>query len=380
MRRVAFAVVRSLASALGAARDALPRAPPPIGTLGAARRTLATSALGHHGRNGTLPWIAVDDAFARSVGAGRGATRSAMGSTRGFAAEALKVYKPTSPGQRGRITTSRDHLWRGKPLKALTVGLRKKGGRNNQGRITVWHQGGGHKRLYRIIDMKRRATTAAGTVRRIEYDPNRSTRIALVDFLDDAKRTKPCYVLAPEGVKPGSTIVASTDGGVDIRPGNAMPLREIPPGTQIHNIELRPGQGGVLVRAAGTCATLVKKSEIGTGGADDGYATVRLPSGEQRLVLLSCMATVGTLSNAQHANRVLGKAGAVRWLGVRPTTRGVAMNPVDHPHGGGEGRTSGGRPSVTPWGVYTKGTRTRNNKRTDNMRVARRPTGKKKKK
>ena len=158
-----------------------------------------------------------------------------------------------------------------------------------------------------------------------------------------------------------------------------MPLREIPPGTQIHNIELRPGQGGVLVRAAGTSATLVKKSD-GTGGSDDGYATVRLPSGEQRLVLLSCMATVGALSNAQHANRVLGKAGAVRWLGTRPTTRGVAMNPVDHPHGGGEGRTSGGRPSVTPWGVYTKGTRTRNNKRTDNMRVARRPTGKKKKK
>ena len=213
MRGAAFAVVRSLASALGAARGALPRAPPPIGTLGAARRTLATSALGHHGRNGTLPWTAVDDAFGRrvgaAVGAGRGATRSAMGSTRGFAAEALKVYKPTSPGQRGRITTSRDHLWKGKPLKALTVGLRKKGGRNNQGRITVWHQGGGHKRLYRIIDMKRRATTAAGTVRRIEYDPNRTTRIALVDFLDDAKGTKPCYVLAADGVKPGSTIVLS---------------------------------------------------------------------------------------------------------------------------------------------------------------------------
>ena len=181
---------------------------------------------------------------------GNAGARSAMGSTRGFAG-GLKVYKPTSPGQRGRITTSRDHLWKGKPLKALTVGLRKKGGRNNAGRITVWHQGGGHKRLYRIIDTKRRATTAAGTVRRIEYDPNRTTRIALVDFLDDAKGTKPCYVLAPDRIKPGSTIVSSTDGGVDIRPGNAMPLREIPPGTQIHNIELRPGQGGVLVAPRG---------------------------------------------------------------------------------------------------------------------------------
>ena len=378
MRRAAFAVVRSLASALGAARGALPRAPPPIGTLGAARRTLATSALGHHGRNGTLPWTAVDDAFGRRVGAAR-VTRSAMGSTRGFAAEALKVYKPTSPGQRGRITTSRDHLWKGKPLKALTVGLRKKGGRNNAGRITVWHQGGGHKRLYRIIDMKRRATTAAGTVRRIEYDPNRTTRIALVDFLDDAKGTKPCYVLAPDGVKPGSTIVSSTDGGVDIRPGNAMPLREIPPGTQIHNIELRPGQGGVLVRAAGTSATLVKKSE---GGRRVGR---RIRDGSSSLGRTEAGAAVLHGDDRDAEQRAAREQGVGQgWGGSmardRPTTRGVAMNPVDHPHGGGEGRTSGGRPSVTPWGVYTKGTRTRNNKRTDNMRVARRPTGKKKKK
>ena len=368
----ALSAVRGFTNALGAARDTLlPRATAPIRSLGTAR------AFTTHAGRGTLPWTTrVDDVLIalKSTAVQNLLHRPPGVFTRGFAAEAgsLKVYKPTSPGQRGRITTTRDHLWKGKPFKALTVGLRKKGGRNNQGRISVWHKGGGHKQLYRVIDMKRRATTAAGTVRRIEYDPNRSTRIALVDFLDDAKGTKPSYVLAAEGMRAGSTIVASTDGGVDIRPGNAMPLKEIPVGTNVHNIELRPGQGGKMVRAAGTSAVLVKKGE-------DGYATVRLPSGEQRLVLLACMATIGTLSNAQHANRVLGKAGAVRWLGVRPTTRGVAMNPIDHPHGGGEGRTSGGRPSVTPWGVHTKGHRTRNSKRTDNMRVARRPTGKGKK-
>ena len=279
------------------------------------------------------------------------------------------MYKPTSPGQRGRITTARDHLWKGKPFKALTKGLTKSGGRNNQGRITVWHRGGGHKRKYRMVDFARLMRGVTGTVRRIEYDPNRTTRIALVDF--EGEGNKPVYVLATDGMKSGDLIDAG-DENVDIRPGNAMPLGSMPAGTLIHNIELLPGQGGRLVRAAGATATLVKKGE-------DGYATVKLPSGEQRLIPLKCYATVGVLSNREHQNRVLGKAGAKRWLGIRPTTRGVAMNPIDHPHGGGEGRTSGGRPSCTPWGVQTKGKRTRNNKRTDVFRVARRPSSKKKK-
>jgi large subunit ribosomal protein L2 len=280
------------------------------------------------------------------------------------------VYKPTSPGQRGRITTARDGLWKGKPFKALTKGLTKSGGRNNRGRITVFHRGGGHKRKYRMVDFQRLVRGVTGTVRRIEYDPNRTTRIALVDF-ENASENKPAYVLATDGMSAGD-VVRAGDEDVDIRPGNAMPLGSMPAGTLIHNIELLPGQGGRLVRAAGATATLVKKGE-------DGYATVKLPSGEQRLILLECYATVGVLSNREHQNRVLGKAGAKRWLGIRPTTRGVAMNPIDHPHGGGEGRTSGGRPSCTPWGVQTKGKRTRNNKRTDVFRVARRPSGKKKK-
>ena len=281
-----------------------------------------------------------------------------------------QVYKPTSPGQRGRITTARDGLWKGKPFKALTKGLTKSGGRNNRGRITVFHRGGGHKRKYRMVDFQRLVRGVTGTVRRIEYDPNRTTRVALVDF-ENASENKPAYVLATDGMSAGD-VVRAGDEDVDIRPGNAMPLGSMPAGTLIHNIELLPGQGGRLVRAAGATATLVKKGE-------DGYATVKLPSGEQRLVLLKCYATVGVLSNKAHQNRVLGKAGAKRWLGIRPTTRGVAMNPIDHPHGGGEGRTSGGRPSCTPWGVQTKGHRTRNNKRTDGFRVARRPSGKKKK-
>ena len=257
----------------------------------------------------------------------------------------------------------------GKPFKALTKGLAKSGGRNNRGRITVWHRGGGHKRKYRMVDFQRLMRGVTGVVRRIEYDPNRTTRIALVDF--EGEGNKPAYVLATDGMKSGDVVDAG-DENVDIRPGNAMPLRSMPAGTLIHNIELLPGQGGRLVRAAGATATLVKKGE-------DGYATVKLPSGEQRLILLECYATVGVLSNREHQNRVLGKAGAKRWLGIRPTTRGVAMNPIDHPHGGGEGRTSGGRPSCTPWGVQTKGKRTRNSKRTDVFRVARRPSGKKKK-
>ena len=284
------------------------------------------------------------------------------------------MYKPTSPGQRGRITTKRDNLWKGKPFKALTKGLTKSGGRNNHGLITVFHRGGGHKRKYRMIDFQRVIRGISGVVRRIEYDPNRTTRIALVDFDHGEEgngKVTTKYVLATDGMK-GGDVISAGDENVDIRPGNAMPLSAMPAGTLIHNIELLPGQGGRLVRAAGATATLVKKGE-------DGYATVKLPSGEQRLILLKCYATVGVLSNREHGNRVLGKAGAKRWLGIRPTTRGVAMNPIDHPMGGGEGRTSGGRPSCTPWGVQTKGKRTRNNKRTDVFRVARRPSGKKKK-
>lgn len=295
--------------------------------------------------------------------AGRGAF--AFGAReRGFATEAMdkmKTYKPTSPGQRGRVTTSRTMLWKGRPVKALTVGLRKTGGRNHKGRITVWHKGGGHKRLYRMIDFKRDLTGVPGTIRRLEYDPNRSTHIALVDY---EAGNKPRYVLAPHGALPGDVIESGPDS--DIRVGNALPLKNIPLQTTIHNIELRPGRGGQLCRSAGSAATLVKK---GT----DGYCVVRLPSGEQRLVKENCMATIGMLSNRGHQNRNIGKAGANRWRGIRPTTRGVAMNPIDHPHGGGEGRTSGGRPSVTPWGVHTKGKRTRNNKRTDQFRVSRRP-------
>lgn len=281
-----------------------------------------------------------------------------------------QVYKPTSPGIRGRIITSREHLWKGRPYKPLCVGLRKTGGRNNQGRITVWHRGGGHKRLYRMIDFKRKVHDVSGVVRRIEYDPNRTTRIALVDY-EGVK--EPAYLLAVDGMKAGDVVRTAGKEEVEIRPGNALPLNAIPVGTSIHNIELYPGRGGQLVRAAGTAALLIKKDD------DTGYATVKLPSGEQRLILSRCYATVGMLSNREHANRKLGKAGAKRWIGVRPTVRGVAMNPIDHPHGGGEGRTSGGRPSCTPWGVQTKGKRTRNNKRTDKYRVSRRPTGKAKK-
>lgn len=306
-------------------------------------------------------------AMSRAV-PGTGAT--AWDGTRAYATravgETMKAYKPTSPGQRGRITTSRSMLWRGRPLKRLTVGLRKRGGRNNAGRITVWHKGGGHKRLYRVIDFKRDLTGVRGTIRRLEYDPNRSAHIALVDYEGgNASR----YVLAPHGSTPGDALESGPES--DIKVGNALPLKNIPLQTTIHNIELVPGRGGQLCRSAGSAATLVKKAD------DGGYCVVRLPSGEQRLVLENCMATIGMLSNRGHQNRNIGKAGANRWRGIRPTTRGVAMNPIDHPHGGGEGRTSGGRPSVTPWGVHTKGHRTRNNKRTDAFRVSRRPRNRK---
>ena len=287
----------------------------------------------------------------------------------------LKAYKPTTPGFRGRVITDRSKLWKGKPLKALTKGLTKRGGRNNSGRITVWHKGGGHKRLYRMIDFKRDLFGVNGVIRRIEYDPNRTTRIALVDYPDGIK---PRYILAPEGARAGD-VVASSGGrptnsdddsvssvSIDIRPGNAMPLSEMPIGTIVHNVELVPGRGGALARSAGASATLVKK------GAD-GYCAIKLPSGELRLVPSKCVATVGVLSNREHQNTIMGKAGAKRWKGIRPTVRGTAMNPIDHPHGGGEGRSKGNNQSVSPWGVNTKGKRTRNNKRTENMRLQRRP-------
>ena len=330
-------------------------------TTTAATRATAATATSARGRAG----FASSTSFA---GRGVAGTSSGVPARRGYAGaagEGMKAYKPTSPGQRGRNTTSRKMLWPGRPLKALTVGLKKTGGRNNAGRVTVWHRGGGHKRLYRMIDFKRDLTGVMGTIRRLEYDPNRSTHIALVDFEDGHK---PRYVLAPHGAQPGDTLESGAES--DIKVGNALPLKNIPLQTTIHNIELYPGRGGQLCRSAGSAATLIKKG-------DDGYCVVRLPSGEQRLVLEKCMATIGMLSNRGHQNRNIGKAGANRWRGIRPTTRGVAMNPIDHPHGGGEGRTSGGRPSVTPWGKHTKGARTRNNKRTDAFRVSRRPRNRK---
>ena len=277
----------------------------------------------------------------------------------------LKKYKPVTPGLRGRIITSRKDLWKGGPFKPLTEGLTKSGGRNNHGRVTSRHRGGGHKRVYRKIDFSRRVEHD-GVVQRIEYDPNRSARIALLHHASMPEGTPVSkihsYVLAPQDVVRGQTLASGE--GAPVRPGNSLPLRSIPIGMQIHNIEMQPGRGGQLARAAGTSCTLVKK---GT----DGYATIKLPSGEQKLVLLECMATIGVLSNPQHKNRKLGKAGASRWLGRRPAVRGVAMNAVDHPHGGGRGKSKG-RISQSPWGKPTKGYKTRNNKRTDWTIVKRR--------
>ncbi|MGF7163380.1 large subunit ribosomal protein L2 [Rhodoligotrophos appendicifer] len=261
---------------------------------------------------------------------------------------ALKTYKPTTPGQRGLVLVDRSGLWKGKPVKALTEGLSKSGGRNNHGRITAWHRGGGHKRTYRIIDFKRRKFDVSATVERIEYDPNRSAFIALVTYADGEQS----YILAPQRLKEGDTVVSGAK--VDVKPGNAMPLASMPVGTIVHNVEMKEGKGGQIARSAGAYAQLV--------GRDQGYAQLRLRSGETRIVRSECFATVGAVSNPDHANTSIGKAGRSRWLGWRPVTRGVAMNPVDHPHGGGEGRTSGGRHPVTPWGKPTKGKRTRMNK------------------
>lgn len=275
---------------------------------------------------------------------------------------ALKTYKPVTPSTRGLVLIDRSQLHKGRPVKELTEGLKKTGGRNHFGRITTRHIGGGHKRRYRMIDFKRRKFDIGAVVERIEYDPNRTAFIALIKY-DDGELS---YIIAPQRLKVGDRVVSGEKA--DIKPGNAMPLKSIPVGTIIHNVEMKPGKGGQMARSAGSFVQLV--------GKDQGMALVRLASGEQRLVQAECMATIGAVSNPDNQNTKLGKAGRKRWMGVRPTVRGVAMNPIDHPHGGGEGRTSGGRHPVTPWGKNTKGKRTRNNKRTQNMILRRRPPGK----
>ena len=266
---------------------------------------------------------------------------------------ALKNFRPMTPSQRQLVLIDRSELYKGKPVKALTKGLTKTGGRNNMGRLTVRHRGGGHKRRYRTIDFKRRKFDMPATVERLEYDPNRSAFIALIKYEDGEL----AYIVAPQRLSAGDMVVSGDV--VDIKPGNAMPMRNMPVGTIIHNIEMKAGKGGQIARAAGNYAQLV--------GKDAGYALLRLSSGEQRMVRAECMATIGAVSNSDNQNTNLGKAGRKRWLGIRPTVRGVAMNPVDHPHGGGEGRTSGGRHPVTPWGVPTKGKRTRHNKASNRL-------------
>jgi large subunit ribosomal protein L2 len=271
---------------------------------------------------------------------------------------ALKTFKPTTPSQRQLVIVDRSELWKGDPVKALTEGLRKSGGRNNTGRITQRFRGGGVKRRYRIIDFKRRKDGVVATVERLEYDPNRTAFIALVRYADGELS----YIIAPQRLKAGDQVVSGEK--VDVKPGNAMPLRSMPVGTIVHNVELKPGKGGQLARSAGTYVQLV--------GRDQGYALLRLASGEVRMVRGECRATIGAVSNPDQQNVVIGKAGRNRWLGHRPSVRGVAMNPIDHPHGGGEGRTSGGRHPVTPWGKPTKGKKTRQNKATDRYIVRRR--------
>jgi large subunit ribosomal protein L2 len=275
---------------------------------------------------------------------------------------ALKHFNPVTPSMRGTVLIDRADLWKGKPVKQLTEGKNKSGGRNNNGRITSRFRGGGHKQSYRYVDFKRRKFDVVGTVERLEYDPNRTAFIALVKYEDGEL----AYILAPQRLKVGDSVISGTR--VDIKPGNAMPLSAIPVGTIVHNIELKQGAGGKLARSAGTYAQLV--------GKDSGYAQIKLQSGELRVVRGECMATVGAVSNPDNMNQHMGKAGRTRWLGRRPHNRGVVMNPVDHPHGGGEGRTSGGRHPVTPWGKPTKGYKTRVNKRTDSLIIRRRKTGK----
>ncbi len=272
---------------------------------------------------------------------------------------AIKRIKPTSPGRRFQTYSTFEEITTQEPYKPLLKPLKKTGGRNQMGRITCRHRGGGHKRLYRIIDFRRDKEGIPAKVATIEYDPNRSARIALLNYVDGEKR----YILAPLGLKVGDEVVSSPDA--DIRPGNTLPLEKIPLGTQVHNIELRPGAGGQLARSAGSYAQLVAK--------EGRYAQLRLPSGEVRMVLLTCKATIGQVGNIEHENISLGKAGRKRWLGRRPKVRGVAMNPVDHPMGGGEGKSSGGRHPCTPWGKPTKGFKTRKkNKPSDKFIVKRR--------
>jgi large subunit ribosomal protein L2 len=271
---------------------------------------------------------------------------------------ALKKYKPNTPAMRGLVLVDKSELWKGRPVKKLTEGVSKSGGRNNNGRITSRHRGGGHKRLYRVIDFKRTKFDVSAVVERIEYDPNRSAFIALLKY-DDGEQA---YIIAPQRLQEGDRVIAANRA--DIKPGNAMPMENMPVGTIIHNVEMKPGRGGQMARAAGTYVQLI--------GKDSGYAQLRLTSGELRMVPAKCMATVGAVSNADNKNQNMSKAGRSRWLGKRPKVRGVAMNPVDHPHGGGEGRTSGGRHPVSPWGKPTKGARTRRKKKSDDLIMRRR--------
>lgn len=266
---------------------------------------------------------------------------------------ALKSYKPVTPTQRHLVTVDRTGLWKGKPVKSLTQGATKTGGRSNTGRLTAFRTGGGHKRSYRIIDFKRRKFDVPATVERLEYDPNRSAFIALIKYQDGEL----AYIIAPQNLNVGDTVISGERA--DIKPGNTLPLKNIPVGTFVHNVEMKEGKGGQLARSAGAFVQLV--------GKDGGYAQLKLRSGELRLVRDVCLASIGAVSNPDHQNRVIGKAGRSRWLGLRPSVRGVAMNPVDHPHGGGEGRTSGGRHPVTPWGKGTKGTKTRSRKKKNKL-------------
>jgi len=271
---------------------------------------------------------------------------------------AIQKTKPTSPGRRFVVKVTSQDIHKGEPYAPLVEKKNRNGGRNNKGRITTRHKGGGHKQHYRLIDFKRNKDGIPGRVERLEYDPNRSANIALILYADGERR----YIIAPKNVNPGQELLSGLEA--PIKPGNCLTLRQIPVGTTVHCIELKPGKGAQLARSAGASVQLVAR--------EGDYATIRLRSGEMRKVHVECRATIGEVGNSEHSLRSLGKAGATRWRGVRPTVRGVAMNPVDHPHGGGEGRTAGGRHPVTPWGVPTKGYKTRHNKRTDGMIVRRR--------
>jgi large subunit ribosomal protein L2 len=276
---------------------------------------------------------------------------------------ALKTFKPITPSLRQLVLVDRSDLYKGKPVKTLTEGKSSTGGRNNLGRVTSRFRGGGHKKSYRLVDFKRRKLDVAAVVERIEYDPNRSAFIALVKYADGELS----YILAPQRLGVGDTVISAESA--DVKPGNCMPIANIPVGTIVHNVELKIGKGGAIARSAGTYAQIV--------GRDEGYVILRLNSGEQRLVHGRCLASIGAVSNPDHMNVSIGKAGRNRWMGWRPHNRGVAMNPIDHPHGGGEGRTSGGRHPVTPWGFPTKGKKTRSNKRTDKFIVSSRHSKKK---